>query len=1227
MEKRTEEYILLLVDDEQAWAKNTAQYLTKECTGLKVEVASNGKEAMEKALALKPDFFFLDLLLPDIHGLKLTQSIRNRPEFTNSSIVLLTILQTDEPLMHEALAAGADLFIQKPLDTAGLKEVATKCMELAKAQRLLAHKQNELDNLQWSLRPRMQPGANVLRPNLLQTQRAQRSQQIFAHAPDAIAITTSDALILEVNAKLCEYSGYQANELIGNQFSVLFSEAELKRKPFQVEKVLKGETVENERFLRQRSGLEIPVWMKSLLLPDGTVVSFMRDISSIRKTEQELTRQKAFSQNITEKIPNIVYLHDLRSRSNVYCNRSVAAMLGYPPDVLTDEDEGFLEKVVHPDDYKMFDKFYEQADLSDPELTFHFEYRMKAFSGEWRWFKGYERVWEHKDGKITMLIGAVLDVSSEKEKEEALRMSEQRYRKLMELFRKVSDNMPDMLWAKDMQKRFIFVNKSICDNLLHATDQEEPIGKTDLFFANRIKAERPDDPDYHTFGKICQDSDEVIFQTQTPGRFDEFGNVRGKFLYLDVVKAPILDEQGKLIGVVGAARDITERKLQEKYLAIQHAVAEAVVSSADLTQLVSTIRDELKAVIDTSSFYVAMADKNRGKLFTPFVEDIDEIDEWDIEGSLTGLVVQRNEVLHIDCAAYQEMVAQGEVQLVGTMSASWLGVPLTVNGEAIGAIVVQSYTDEHAFGERDQTLLEFLANQIVLYIQRKSAIDQAKLLERAVEQSPNGVAVLNAKRQVVYINQGFADLLGRTKENIIACGPGFAQEILKNDELVNELMESLLSENSWKREIQVLRPDGSSVWVDASIWPIYSGNNELSHFLVNLEDVSAKREMLNELIEARDRAEESDRLKSAFLMNMSHEIRTPLNSIMGFSDLLATQTTDPEDVRAQAEMIYRNGQRLLGLINNILKISKIDAGAEELQSVVFSPAELLQEVVHSFQPQANKQGISLKLNVAESDRHIRIASDRMKIHQVLDNLVNNALKFTHQGFIELGFKMTEGKAGFYVRDTGRGIAETEVEKIFERFYQADVSLNRGYEGVGLGLALCKSIMNLLGGKIWATSEPGKGSVFHFELPVERHYSAHPETGTPSQQSAEVHVRGNEDTILVVDDDEASLIMMKALCRSLGQKALFAPGGAEAIEVLRANPGIGLIFMDIKMPGVDGIQALEEIRKAGNNCVIVATTAYALHGDEQRLRAAGFDDYLAKPVTKASITQMIMKYRK
>jgi signal transduction histidine kinase len=249
------------------------------------------------------------------------------------------------------------------------------------------------------------------------------------------------------------------------------------------------------------------------------------------------------------------------------------------------------------------------------------------------------------------------------------------------------------------------------------------------------------------------------------------------------------------------------------------------------------------------------------------------------------------------------------------------------------------------------------------------------------------------------------------------------------------------------------------------------------------EDISERKKMEKDLIDAKEKAVESDRLKSAFLANMSHEIRTPLNSILGFSDLLTDPDLNPESRRDFADLINLSGNNLLSIINDVLDISKIEAGQILLTESKLSAQSLISDVQKEYSFKANSKGIEFRFAPGIPDNEIFFYSDEMRIKQVLINFVGNALKFTDKGFIEIGVKLENDTIQFHVKDTGIGIAKEFHEKVFDRFRQVEAAHTRKYGGNGLGLAITKNLAELLGGNIWLESRPEKGSTFFFALPL------------------------------------------------------------------------------------------------------------------------------------------------
>ncbi len=251
-----------------------------------------------------------------------------------------------------------------------------------------------------------------------------------------------------------------------------------------------------------------------------------------------------------------------------------------------------------------------------------------------------------------------------------------------------------------------------------------------------------------------------------------------------------------------------------------------------------------------------------------------------------------------------------------------------------------------------------------------------------------------------------------------------------------------------------------------------------------LRDLTEKKQLISDLMIAKEKAEESSKLKTAILMNMSHEIRTPLNGIIGFAQILTSSELPQDKVNEYSNFIRDSGQRLLRLLDNVMSLSKIEAGVEEIISTKFDVSTLLYDIYEQHFHEAQSKGLDIEVVLPSNSNYYSITSDRMKIGQVLTNLLDNAIKFTERGSIAIGYSVLPDSIQFFVKDTGIGIPQQYLQRIFEHFTQADMSLSRGYEGAGLGLSICKGLAELLGGNLYVESEPGKGSTFYFTLPVQ-----------------------------------------------------------------------------------------------------------------------------------------------
>ncbi|MFP4556463.1 MAG: ATP-binding protein [Bacteroidales bacterium] len=394
---------------------------------------------------------------------------------------------------------------------------------------------------------------------------------------------------------------------------------------------------------------------------------------------------------------------------------------------------------------------------------------------------------------------------------------------------------------------------------------------------------------------------------------------------------------------------------------------------------------------------------------------------------------------------------------------------------------------------------------------------------------------------------------------------------------------------------------------------------------VKNKTVSENIALQQKLVEARRIADEADMLKSNFLANMSHEIRTPMNGILGFAQLLQHEEVDKEMQSRYLDIISHNGTMLVNLIDDIMDISKIEAGQLPFNKTEVNLDNLMFDLYTFFNEikfKQEKEHISIRLLNLNDDENSVFYTDEQRIRQVLTNLIGNSLKFTDKGIVEFGYinKREEHLIQFYVRDTGIGVPKDKQDLIFDRFRQVEEGSTRKYGGTGIGLFISKHIVDLLGGKIWLESEPNEGSTFYFSLPYSSMQQKDDETKVfePAKRS----FNWEDKVIVIAEDVETNYKFLKAILNNTQAELIWAKDGEEAVNICKEKPHVDVVLMDIQMPKLNGYEATAAIRKMNPNIRIIAQTAYAMPNDNIKCIEAGCHDYISKPINSNLLLEKI-----
>jgi len=508
---------------------------------------------------------------------------------------------------------------------------------------------------------------------------------------------------------------------------------------------------------------------------------------------------------------------------------------------------------------------------------------------------------------------------------------------------------------------------------------------------------------------------------------------------------------------------------------------------------------------------------------------------------------------------------------------------------------------------------------------KESAEESEILKNKLVANIGDVIVIIDQEGINRYKSPNIKKLFGWEPEELI--GKNAFDNIHPDDiEKARIFINSLLSEpkKTGSTEVRYRHKNGSYVWIS------FTGSNLfhdpiINGILGNYSNISNKKQAEAELVLAKEKAEEANHLKTQFLNNMSHEIRTPMNGIIGFSELLDKPDISVEKRKYYSKIVQNSSHQLLNIIDDILEISTLETKQEKLNETVFCLNDLLMEIFSIFNLKSKEKNIPLYLKKALQGEQSYIISDKSKLNKIISNLLENALKFTSEGFVEFGYQLDKSNLILYVKDTGIGISPKNHQIVFDRFSQEDKEISIKHGGLGLGLSICKANSLLLGGDITLESEKGKGSTFYVSIPYQPVQQANNNT---SKNIVNEQQTNDKYTILIAEDEEVNYLYIEVLFENEiegNYNLIHAKNGKEAIEICTLNNHIDLVLMDIKMPIMNGHEATIKIKEKLPNLPIIAQTAYSTETDKQMALKHGCDDFISKPINKENLFGLINKY--
>ena len=641
----------------------------------------------------------------------------------------------------------------------------------------------------------------------------------------------------------------------------------------------------------------------------------------------------------------------------------------------------------------------------------------------------------------------------------------------------------------------------------------------------------------------------------------------------------VFDANGSVIAIEGYIEDISDRKQFE--LALLESEEMYRKQFEDHTAIQFLIEPSSGKIINVNKAAVEYYGWNKSQFLSMKITDIDTL-------SYEGIVEKVAEVQNKNHTFYefQHRKADGTVRSVEVYSS-----PVEIKGTVYIHSIVHDVTD------------------------KKEAFNQILLQSKAIEQSPVSIIITDNQGYIEFANTKFCEVSGYAIHEVLGKKPSVLKSGNQSSEFYENLWKTISSGNNWEGEFQNMKKTGELYWEKALITPIINPEGKIFHYVAVKEDITEKKKLLEDLVSAKEKAEESDRLKSAFLANMSHEIRTPMNGIIGFAEFFKDPYLSYELRKKYAEIVVDSSKQLLAIVNDILDISRIESNTLHINSETVSINGLVQEIADFFAPQMQQKELTLLISNGLDDANASIISDKARIKQIITNLVSNAIKFTDSGSIEIGYSLKNDVLEFFVKDTGIGISEKNQNIVFERFQQVEHAQKKHYGGTSLGLAIFNKIFSLLGGSMWVESDEGNGAAFYFTIPY---------NFVPSEQKQNdiqtSHARKNQ--VLVAEDDDTNFLYIQTVLLLAQVEVIRAHNGKEAVELIHANPQIQVVFMDVKMPVMNGFDASKEILHHNSEISIVILSAFDLEDERAIAKEIGCYDYVAKPIKKDKVLQIL-----